>query len=294
MKPPYVFWVDGIGKLFTQLWDNTTTKLELAASVTKVKAIRAWKNINIATHDQGVVAGYIKSDGKVYYRSYCEQEDNSYIWENEVEVTQFTGVAINLNMFITNDYRTGFIIENSLGKITWLITSRNWAGMGIAPEKFTAKPIVNIDLIPVNYIRTYNTERFTVAPIVEISDLIYGAAYIGIASITTIDDGTGNYGKYIRVDVIHNIWGVNVTELSLVDSASTTYNTVAVTNYGSYFVAEFADFNNASGDLTLTFTRSVAANDASLAVDNMTETFTPTGLVPTVVGAPEVMEVWNE
>ena len=67
---PWLFWVDGAGKLWTQFWNEIDTKTELATSVSKVKSIRGWRNINMPLVDQGVVAGYIKTDGKVYYRNY--------------------------------------------------------------------------------------------------------------------------------------------------------------------------------------------------------------------------------
>ena len=98
---PYMFWIDGTGRLYTQLWDNVTTKIELATGASKVKVIRAWKNVNLISLDHGLIAAYIKTDGKVYYRNYCPQADGSLVWELEREVTQFTGIAANLNLFIT-------------------------------------------------------------------------------------------------------------------------------------------------------------------------------------------------
>ena len=83
------------------------------------------------------------------YRNYCQQEDNSYVWENE-KTLLFTGVAQSLNLFISNDYRMGFIIEDSVGKIHWMVTARSWSGMGIAPDYISARTGSNeIKFIPV-------------------------------------------------------------------------------------------------------------------------------------------------
>lgn len=121
-ESPFISWVDDNDDLWSQHWDDETTKLKLSSDVLKVRMIRAWKNTVNHASDQGIVAGYIKNNGKVYYRNYCTQEDYSEAWESERELTGFTGVAVNLNLFITHDYRMGFIIEDNLGQVHWLVT----------------------------------------------------------------------------------------------------------------------------------------------------------------------------
>lgn len=144
---PWIFWVDGSGILWRQHWDDGTTKEQLDVGVKRVRAIRAWKNVNFADKDQGIVVGYVKMDGTVWYRNYCQQADSSYIWENARQVLGFTGVAASLNLFITNDYRMGFIIESNDSKIHWLITPRNWAGMGSPTEAIVGELVdLNFDV----------------------------------------------------------------------------------------------------------------------------------------------------
>ena len=121
-ESPFISWVDNNNDLWSQHWNNESSKLKLASDVTKVRMIRAWKNTAIHYLDQGIVAAYIKTNGKVYYRNYCTQEDYSEAWESEKELTAFTGVAVNVNLFITNDYRMGFVIEDNLGQVHWLVT----------------------------------------------------------------------------------------------------------------------------------------------------------------------------
>ena len=146
-EKPWIFWVDSTGVLWRQHWDDISTLAELDTGVTRVRAIRAWKNVTSAENDQGVVVGYIKTDGTVWYRNYCQQVDYNYMWENARQLTQFTGTAVTLNMFITNDYRIGFTIEDSLGQVHWLITQRNWAGMGSPADSITGEIIdLNFDV----------------------------------------------------------------------------------------------------------------------------------------------------
>lgn len=159
-EEPWIAWVDSSGVLWTQLWDDETTKVQLATSVAKVRAIRAWKNINYADRDQGIVVGYIKTDGSLWYRSYCQQADTTYLWESAKEITEFTGTsAVNVNLFITNDYRIGFAVEDNLGQIHWLITDRNWSGMAITPDIISASVTdLSVSLIPIIYHNGYDTE----------------------------------------------------------------------------------------------------------------------------------------
>lgn len=138
-EKPWISWVDLNGILWAQRWDEENTRIQLSADVVKVRMIRAWKNTAIDYLDQGIVAAYIKTDGKVYYRNYAIQENYDVVWEYEKEVVDFTGTAVNVNLFITNDYRMGFIIEDSDNKIHWSITVRNWGGMASPAESLTTE-----------------------------------------------------------------------------------------------------------------------------------------------------------
>ena len=50
-EKPFIFWVDTQGILWSQLWDLSETKRQISSSVTKVKAIRGWKNVNFPDKD---------------------------------------------------------------------------------------------------------------------------------------------------------------------------------------------------------------------------------------------------
>ena len=159
-EKPYVSWVDGNGDLWVQKWDEHDTKFQLSSGVSKVRMIRAWKSTTIHHLDQGIVVAYIKTDGKVYYRNYCIQEDYTEIWEPERELTDFTGIAVNVNLFITNDYRMGFVIEDSMGQVHWFVTPRNWGGMA-SPAEHLATSITDItfEVTPITYHDTYGDEH---------------------------------------------------------------------------------------------------------------------------------------
>ena len=68
-------------KLQTQLWDDATSKQELDTNVVYVRALRGLE-CQLYDKDQGIVAGYIKTDGTVWYRNYCDNKrDKCMGWE---------------------------------------------------------------------------------------------------------------------------------------------------------------------------------------------------------------------
>ncbi len=150
-EKPWIFWVDSSGILWRQLWDDAATLSQLDTDVSYVKAIRAWRNQYSAELDQGIIVGYIKTDGSLWYRNYCRQIDGTVMWDVARQITAVSN-AVNFNLFLTNDYRVGFCIEKSNQEIQWLITQRNWAGMALVPENIQATLVVDdIALIPVSY-----------------------------------------------------------------------------------------------------------------------------------------------
>lgn len=174
---PWIFWVDDSGVLWRQLWDDESTKDSLSTGVSKVKAIRGWKNTAIHYLDQGIVAVYIKTDGTVWYRNYCIQEDHTTVWEYEKQLTEFTGTAQNINLFTTNDYRMGFVIEDSLGQIHWFITPRNWGGMASPAENIaTSLKDITFEVIPIEFYDTFDNENIEAS----ISDIKFYVCPAGI------------------------------------------------------------------------------------------------------------------
>lgn len=230
-EEPWIAWVDSSGVLWTQLWDDITTKVQLDTGVTKVRAIRAWKNINYADRDQGIVVGYIKTDGSLWYRNYCQQADTSYIWESAKEVTDFTGAsAVSLNLFITNDYRMGFAVEDNLGQIHWLITDRNWSGMAITPDTIaTSLTDLSVSLIPVTYKYGYDNEIIAGSITDLIMDLYWAgetlplkAENIAITDAVTAEAvGTGD-----GIETVFSLLHAPLTQTIYVDAVETTDYTV--------------------------------------------------------------------
>lgn len=306
-EKPWIFWVDNTGVLWAQLWDDAGTKQQLATGVEYVRAIRAWKNLNMADKDQGIVVGYIKSDGKVYYRNYCQLLDLSYTWEPERQVAEFTGTALSLNLFITNDYRMGFVVEDSLNDVYWYITDRDWAGMAIAAESVTVAPAeLKVELIPIDYIGAYTQETISVAPAELGVTLLYADTdndFVALNAPKTMldefDEPYDDWGWIIDLKIDHpipNLTLANVTATNLDNSTVIQMSSIEKVDDFKYrlHVSDMveSDINNVSGDIKVTVTGAI--NPAGYTYINMTHTFTPINLVPTSIPLPEVEVIFNE
>jgi hypothetical protein len=296
-EKPYIFWVDNTGKLLTQLWDETDTLIELATGVSKVKAIRAWKNMNFIDQDQGVVAGYIKNDGLVYYRNLCKQADGNTIWESERRLISFAGTAVNLNLFITNDFRLGFVIEDSSGTSSWHITNRNWAGMAIYPEKLLVKPGVKIDFIETNKVRSFNRDTFTVAPQVTVGNLLFGRTDNELLSLINVPNEENDWGWIIEFRIKYEsvtLPAVTLTNLELDQPIVIDRVEYRESNRYLIYISDVVEsgINNIFGDIKVEI--SGLFNEAGYEYEVIEKTFTPINLVPVNVPIPEVEVIWNE
>lgn len=293
-EEPHIFWVDSSGVLWLRLWDKQDTLQQLASSVVKVRAIRGWKNVNFAERDQGIIAAYIKTDGKVYYRNYCIQPDGTKVWEIERQLMEFTYNAMNINLFITNDYRVGIIVEDSTGNSHWYITARNWAGMAIAPDKFYAESRVGVSLIKTIRKTGFHDEKIVVGQSTDIA-FLYGGSFNEFLEAVNLDDGSGNYGLIIHVNTRQELFNIQLNDFEIFDENNTHFNIgnilkIDTKNY--HFSVE--DLNSAYGNLTITCKGISTKNEGGYLFDAFSISFVTTGLIPPIIPIPEVLEVYNE
>lgn len=292
-EKPYIFYTKNDNKLYVRLWDKEE-ETHLADNVKKVKAIRGWKSQVIRIDDHGLIAAYIKNNGKVYYRNFCQQEDGKIVWEPEREITQFTGTAVNLNLFITNDYRTGFIIENSQGKVYWYITSRNWAGMAIASDKILANASIKLKFIETTKHSLFENEKITAGIDIH-ADFLYASSFNKFIEIENIDDGEEDYGKVIIFKVLHEIYNIDIKDFEVKDSRNISFFISNIQKLDNkLFQLDLLNFNNAEGELSLNFKGIYGQNEAGNKFDKFSGKFIPTNLVPIDIPIPEVEAIWNE
>ncbi|MBV1758003.1 MAG: hypothetical protein KMY55_09190 [Dethiosulfatibacter sp.] len=307
-EKPWIFWVDDTGILWRQYWDDETTKFELATNVSCVRAIRAWKNVNVIESDQGIVVGYVKTDGTVCYRNYCQQEDYTYVWEGERQLTQFTDTAVHLNMFITNDYRMGFAIESSTGQVHWLITPRNWAGMAVEQHTITTNITSSTDLLKVSYYDVFHDETI-ITNFLTSCALLFGRTDNSIVTLENLpmtrlneqDEEYQDWGFIIRITL--NYFAVNVPTVVLMDTEWNApipvANVVEVNGSKGFQFDVYID--EAGAEFGMNTVQQLVAveitdswNEAGYLFDTMNDSFMPLNLIFPDLPLPTVEVIWNE
>lgn len=294
-EKPWISWVDLDGDLWVQLWDEVDTKLNLSSNVSKVRMLRAWKNTAIHYLDQGIVVAYIKTDGKVYYRNFCIQENYTEAWEYEKELIGFTGFAVNINLFITNDYRMGFVIEDNTGKIHWLITYRNWGGMASPDENIvTGIRDIKINVIPIKYYNTNNLEYLNAGT----SDIWINVAK-PIYPIPIFAQNLEERGEIIVLKFSHTIDADLSTiknAFTIKDSNNIVYPIISTSSGidNTEIVFSMTRFDSASGDMTIIYDRNTVKldclNDGSkFAIESFNFIFTPILIPPAGYGAENLI-----
>ena len=278
-EKPFLFWVDDQNVLWSQLWDESDTKFQLAIGVSKIRAIRAWKNAEFLEKDQGVLVGFIELDGTLNYRSYCQQLDGSYQWENKQKIIDFTGVAVSLNMFITNDYRMGFVVETNTGTIEWFVTHRNWAGMA-SPNEYLNAGIRNItmNVYPVVYKNTYLDDEninVRIEPWFNVAEPIYPTPISASNDNEFVIRLRFNHSLDVDLTTVRNAFTIR-------DNFNATYTIIstsaAVDN--SEIVFQMVNFSASRPTLHIIYDRNVLALDAvnqgsRFAVESFTFSFNP-------------------
>lgn len=307
-EKPWAFWIDNNNILWGQHLLDNSTKIELSNEVVKLTAVKGYRNIIFTDKDQGLVVMYIKEDGLVYYRSRIFASEGIYVWDNEILVTEFTKIATAIRSFRTNDYRIGFIIEDTDVISTMLLTDRNWAGIAIGSEKIIAYPYeIYLDLQELDYENAYEDIHIQANPYDITLDLLFASTENSILSsenkpIVMLDENEEEYNDWgwtIEFEVENPIVGILIENVVVTDTSNSS--AIPITSIESLGDNKYrltasdvieSGFNNVLGNIQIDITG--VYNEAGYEYEAMTYTFTPANLVPTDIPVPEVVEVWNE
>jgi hypothetical protein len=180
---PWYFWINnGILYGHRGLPSEIDPAIILATNVVgQVKACKGYSSITYPDHDQGLVVTYIKSDGLVYYRTYCRELDTK-LWQPERALPVPANVYNFVNVHRLNDYRLAFALSGELQNL-WLITDRTYVGQSAYPERYENMNLwQNTDyLIPFHYL--YSSDY--VFPIVSIANQSYYTYIERVINTTT-------------------------------------------------------------------------------------------------------------
>jgi len=251
---PWLFYVQG-GVLYAKYWEDA--EITLATDVVKVCAIRGWLPANgDQSNDQGLIVAYIKTDGLVYYRSYCIQVGGGKLWEVERNVAEVLTAATDLALFRTNDFRIGFLVTIG-GVVYWLLTERNYAGMSVWPEQITAAITdVSFDVLPIQYQDAFEPVEQITAGINDISLLVCRPINPEVVSIS---NALNDYRILIKVNypLSQDLTDPTLkTKFSVKDSLNTTF-AILSTSAGAdqtELYLNMVNFSSAKNDMTVTFT----------------------------------------
>ena len=282
---PYIARVNA-GVLTVQQGNAPLASITLAPdNVTKVSCLRGWKNTYLWNHDQGIIVAYIRS-GAVCYRNYAQQPpDQPALWENEQVITAFdTSIypANHISMFRGNDYTTGFLTEIN-GEMWMTLTPRNWANMAIEEHHISIVGTeLLVQLLPIT-MHDYTDEHHISVAGTELSCKLCPEIY---PTVDTISNPSSTDTVTILIECYLDLYGDLTglqTAFTVVDAVAAPY-AVSATAKGitdNIIALTVANFESASGDLTVTYTHLTAPIYAQveggcfMQLDNFAIAFTP-------------------
>lgn len=300
-EKPWIFWIGTDDNLYAQIWDDTSTTMQMATGVTKLATLRGWKNVYMWNHDQGLIVAYIKTDGKVYYRNYCKQPpDQPAIWEGERLIDVLPYPCTDIALFRTNDYRTGFMAVSN-GTTYWTVTERDYAGMSVPIERVTVSPAeVSIDFVQIDYFNACETENIISSPEVNVAlgYVLTDNHFTDIHNESVTINGTEDWGKVLIVRTENDLHNLSAGDFEIIDSKNATYFPDTVEQIGDRtYKLSYLDtnnFNNVDKQGTMKFLGLTTTNDVGTVYQPFEKVFYPTNLVPTAIPLPEVSVIWNE
>lgn len=286
---PWLFWVyDSV--LYGQKVNGCEPVVLAEANCTDVSAVRAmWSSSG--GFDFGLVVFFLLS-GQLYYRQLVDEE-----WM-DAEVVSFGPDEVTwqeIAAFRTWDYRVGLQCKATNGTVYELFTQ--FMGIGKQTSEHIEVTTSNEgSLTGVTYLSAKSPAEH-----VELSTTATAIATYGLSSKPTrvynADDGTGNYGTIVRVEMDYPVYNVegNASSFTLRDSNSNIYTCVDAQSMdgGQIIQLTFLDFNLAEGTImTLGYTAGSIQSPAAALADFLVS-FAPTLLEAPDIPVPEPVQAWN-
>lgn len=305
MGQPYIFLVLADGSLTVQQGQGVPTTL--ATGVSKVAALRGWKNVYRWQHDHGVICAYIKSNA-VHYRTFAlqgsEANPQPAAWEVERLVDVLPTPAVNVGLFRTNDYRVGILCESN-GEIHWTVTDRNWAGMAIRDHTIRARGTgVLVQLLNVIYGEAFEPPHTITATGTEVQALYCPAIWPQLVGISNPGpDDAVTILIECDLDLYGPLTGLQAA-FTVRDSVNTNFAVTATEKInGNTIKLTTANFEGSVGNLTVTYTHATGPIFAQveggclMELGNFSQSFTPDIAPPegytkhTVTATGEIIKV---
>lgn len=287
---PWIFWTSE-GVLYTQKLDSGNEPEVLAvANCTDVSAVCA-SDSAASSFNFGLIVFFVLA-GTLYYRQLIDG-----VWMDGVPVSYAPTNIVEIAAFRTWDHRVGVQMKTEDGKIHEIYTQymgigkRSTEHIDISTVRATGR------FVPVLYHDTVNEENISISEITAFGKSTWGLSSVPV-KVENLDDGTGNYGFYVKIHLDHPVTNVDgtYTRFKMADSVGIKYicNDAYADDDGMSMVLQFMNFNLSEGnDLTVTYTAesphilSPAAN-----FNSFEYTFTPIGLKRPDIPVPEPVRGW--
>ena len=298
---PWVFWVNS-GALYGQQLGSNEVLTLAEANCTKCTAIRAAGSA-LGGFNYGLCLFFLLG-GEIYVRQRMNGEWMDAEPVNFGPDVVWTDIAASRSW----DYRIVLQAMASDGTVYELFTQY----MGIGQRSVEHIEIKKLDVVgDLTEIRQRPAEADEHIEIAAIdAGALYGGLYstgqpvmLSASNLLTIEDKDGelveNYGLRITVRFAAHMDSASVAEnlsaFVMRDSNGATSAVIsAETENGLDWIFTMADFNNAMGECTVSYTPGTLVTMAGTVAESLSVTFTPENLTPSAVEAPKILEVYND
>jgi hypothetical protein len=281
-EKPWIFFVDGSGILWAQHWDDAANKAQLGNTVTSCAATMG---INSVENEwgYGLLVAWATEAGAVFYAQYFDGT-----WSDGIAVTAAPANVVEITISRVADWRIVFLVKDNTGATTAMffrsiaISMSNWERIEVIAAEVTA------GMTDVTYHNAPEDEKVEVADVSVANAWVYSTLPPSPVQAYNIDDGAGNYGRYVLIKFLEDVYDFEgqAGTFKIADE-STEWIGVGIIRRPGYeglwnndwLRIEFQDFNNLSGEATITYTPGTLSSGVTPA-NSFTISFTPTGLVP--------------
>lgn len=291
---PYILYTrtNNLGATDLLIQQSDGTPIILATGdITSISLCRGWRNLIDPTSDQGLIAAYVSS-GVVYYRSLVYKDDK-LTWDIPCELDVEYDNVVSVNVSRTNDYRVIFHGGLNSGEHYLAYSERCWAGFAVEPESVsrTSSP-GSMSFTPINLLENNNTVEY-----------ISRLSRPGDISARTI-----NHPNNIRcvnisdteIKIIHNTDLITsniqdaISNISVKSLSGVKYNILNIEQHRNYTLLKTIKFNNEFNDIVVKYNGEGGLSTIlDEPISEFEVSFTPTDLVPDLIGAPVVTNIIN-
>lgn len=293
-EEPWLFYTNLSGELFGGVLGTTYSTI-VGSGVVDFDAARAiaslYKDI-----DQGMMIFYILN-GYVYFRQYINDT-----WQDQQSVSLAPENAVSIKADRTFDWRIVLQVQDNTGALHEVLSRPYYSGW-VNVENLTMKvPSILLDVKEIQYISAQSEDEYltatvsgiTIQPKYALSPVMksaYNAIYTNAELEVENDYG---YKVVIEFDEIVDSVSTSYNSFVLEDSTGQiVYPFAAESITGRTIAVYFMNFNNAVGEVTVSYNGTGLVGEIGQSVDADSVSFTPTGLVPFYVAPPVVVGITN-